>query len=298
MRGRRTTEWHIYSLESLQRFLKYAEAPKFNFKGCTVYLDADIVLPKSGLFFTTIKRAALFRGTFEGNGHKIYNVTDQFFGNPYGEIRNVQFVDIDITPTSTPCGCIVYSESNIHNCYFQGKIRANSGYYRKGAVTGTRTNITDCLFDMEILADNSQCAIIDGFQTMTTASINRCIAKGSILSTASDVGGICGYCSGSVRNCVSLCTSLSGNTPVGRITASYSGTLSNNFAIDTMLINGQTVHSNDVTSSNGADLSAAQSKTQSFYEDLGYDFVNVWKMSNSAGKHGGTPILQFMDDEL
>jgi hypothetical protein len=115
------------------------------------------------------------------------------------------------------------------------------------------------------------------------------------------MGGIAGYNAvpdslsgiGTVRNCLALNPSLTapnGFDKVYRVIGSGGGTIENNRANTGMTITiGESPSSNSDPGLNAKDGGNCAAKpAQSVYENLGWDFVNVWEMGTE-----GYPVLKW-----
>ena len=105
-----------------------------------------------------------------------------------------------------------------------------------------------------------------------------------------NLGGIAGMidASSSISGCLAMCD-VTGNddaTGIGRICGGGSPDLSSgNYALETAKVNGNLVTTdNNADQRNGADVTKAD-LTQEFYEELGFDFDNVWKMDPSISDY-------------
>ncbi|GHT34527.1 hypothetical protein FACS189434_10840 [Bacteroidia bacterium] len=252
----------------------------------------------SGMTFSSLYNYANKNVVFEGNGLKLLNLTSNIFaGDVY--FRRVQLINVNIVTSSV---ALNYTNNKIEQVYFQGSITSTgTATGRIGALASqlqTQNMVTNCLVDANIITAGTVrggLVVGDGYPP------NLCIAKGNV-DSKNVAGGIIGLdlnipSAPSVNVC--LATSIKGNnTYIGRCRGGYSSNSDNvkMYCLETTLLNGNTVSESNNLSKNGANITAAQSKIQSFYEGLGYDFVNVWKMSSAGSSHGGTPILQFMED--
>ena len=59
-------------------------------------------------------------------------------------------------------------------------------------------------------------------------------------------------------------------------------TYQNNLACADITVNGQSVNDGAANNKNGQNKSADELKQQSTYEDIGWDFTNVWTMGSGA----------------
>ena len=83
--------FEIDSIEDWDRISKYFN--RFNFWGKTIKLNCDIDMRFYPSGFN------VFRGTFEGNNHSIFNLTDTLFQEiaSIGVVRNLNIYNVDIT---------------------------------------------------------------------------------------------------------------------------------------------------------------------------------------------------------
>lgn len=219
-------------------------------------------------------------GQLTGNGAFVGGVMG--YTNASGSnviIQNSSFIG-DITSKGggySPAGGIFGGASNsgstLQNCFFQGNVKQVNNGYDSGGIVGR----------------------IDTNDSNHPAYIKNCYTVGSIINGGYDVGGIIGnsrgYGAQYVQNCVALHTNVNGGN-VGRVSGFYfNQTLTNNYAASLMLVNGSAVVNGTTTDRSGQNVSALTSKTQAFYQNnLGWDFTNVWKMSDPSGIYKGYPI--------
>jgi hypothetical protein len=115
------------------------------------------------------------------------------------------------------------------------------------------------------------------------------------------MGGIAGYNAvpdslsgiGTVQNCVALNLSLtapSGFDNVHRVIGKGGGTIQDNLASSgmTITISGSPSVDNDVGPNAKGGKNCDAKPSQSVYEGVGWDFVDVWKMGTD-----GYPVLQW-----
>jgi len=185
----------IYTAEQMNRIGARTNDLDKHFK-----LMADIDLSiYVGMAFRTIgsRRSTAFRGVFDGNGKRIWNLTYTstnrdyvgLFGylrGPEAEIRNLELVNPNIDAgTKSHVGSLVgYNEGTITNCYATG-VSVSGGNRIGGLIGYTR----------------------DG-------TITNCRVKGGSVSGDEEVGGLAGYSQAGIANCYATC-SVSGNTNIG-----------------------------------------------------------------------------------
>lgn len=148
----------------------------------------------------------------------------------------------------------------VDNCYNVGKI---NGGYKIGGIAG--------------------CANL----TVITNSYNL----GNIVNEneVGFTGSIVGSCiNASVSGCVAINKELSGNTAFRIAGEKQDATnIENNYALSTMLVNGNAVTENGAQSMNGLNKTLAELGKQSTYEALGWDFNDTWILVN-----GYWPVLK------
>lgn len=166
-----------------------------------------------------------FKGTFQGNGKKIYNLyinrTQKngeelrigLFGNNYGVIQNVNIINGNITAkmNSSTCdvgGIVSKNYNKIEDCAYIGN---NSIYAEKditglcrigGISSGNDGKITRCYSDGNIIVENNgkNGTVVGGISSTNTAkesSIEECFTKGKISIVTNDGNIACGGITGS-----------------------------------------------------------------------------------------------------
>ncbi len=156
------------------------------------------------------KHNSEFKGTFEGNNHKIENLVIRFDDNNAGffgavnssRISNLTLINADINVTNNSyskyntsgiAGRVI--NSSVINCHVSGKIIGKGGV---GGIAGGAFN----------------------------SNIEMCSFTGTIFGTASDIGGIAGSISGNLTDCNVKDTEISSShgQNVGGIAGKYIGT--------------------------------------------------------------------------
>ena len=292
-------------------------------------LTADITLPAGN--WTPIGTSAnFFDGSFEGGGHTIsglkINTTADYQGlfAMYGDgaMQNLTLSNVDISGgmyTGALCGYYRGGGGVIFNCSVVGGTVAGSSQVG-GIVGGSyhQSNIICCNTTCAVSGD-SQVGGIAGFNnnnsivesSYATGNVSGsseiggvvgknegrlydCYATGAV-SGGDYVGGIMGYNAGSVEKNVALNASIGrtgGGTNFGRVSGNAGGTLSDNYAYVYMAANGGITFTDKVAAGiGGADVSASQYNTQSFWDSppLSWDFIYRWQMSGGANP---LPILR------
>jgi len=230
------------------------EAIASNLSG-SYYLTQDIDL--SGAEWVPIGNGSSdFKGTFDGQGHVIKNLTITGVGYTYSglfgsvsspsgnaTIKNISLenIDIDITPSSSNSWvggiCGTAYNTIINNCYASGVIDISAsglGTPYVGGICGVfesvqvKTGIFNCHNTCNVFDPNGYTGGISGrlvnASTSLTAPVDNCLNEGTV--TGNTVGGISGDPSIEINN--------SSNTGAitGKTSGGICGNLSSNFALN------------------------------------------------------------------
>ena len=224
-----------------------------------------------------------FRGNFDGGGHIVkvnINISDiaGVFGSIDGATIKKLGVEGSITSsTSFEVGGICGGANNsaITNCYNAATISR--------AVTNNRACVGG----------------ICGNPSNTT--ITNCYNMGNIAASTIDdyyiiAGGICGFgsiSSNMITNCFAANTAITAQTAFAYGSRISEVTVQNSYALATMQINGEAKNSEDANSSEGKDATLSNFQSQSWIEtNLGWDFDNVWEMSDISSANQGLPVFK------
>ena len=198
---------------------------------------------------------------------------------------------------------------NIANCWAASTVTGSSSY--TGGITGfiENSNVTNCYATGAIDGYGNVGGVAGYFDE--GSRLANCYAIGRVEGSFS-VGGVVGSCSSynilgtdEIARCAALNPSVirySGSSTNFKRVAGYmgymetDGILSNNVAWDGMTVINSVVTSINHADPNGADITAAQAKTQKTYEDLGWKFgnddENPWKW---GGASYPLPVLYWQD---
>lgn len=143
-----------------------------------------------------------FSGTFDGNGHSIYNLTlkgdpGMFSNITGGTVKNLTLYDAGAYPTSPGAILTACNYGYIENCKVYGKIEAKKTGYC-GVIAGENHGaITNCDVYTDIYSTNSN-ATIGGICAENDGIITGCMYRGLITAKSENavIGGICGYDTG------------------------------------------------------------------------------------------------------
>ena len=201
-----------YQISTKEDLLKLAELVN-NGKsstGKTFYLGADIDL--EGETFTPIgNRSAnnsyLFKGTFDGNGHVIKNLSINNSNRQYqglfgcisanAIVKNLGIENANVKGGNYTGILAGSSEGTIQNCYANGAVE---GRERVGGLVGNSTKDIDSTYSVSTVKATKYGAGIVGF---TTKGVSNSFTKGSVTTTGDYAGGLAGSIDGIVENCYS-----------------------------------------------------------------------------------------------
>ena len=255
-----------------------------------------------------------FKGTFDGDGHQIANLTitgrNEYVGL-FGYVRNATIQNCNVAGEVSGynavggiVGAVDGKTNNILNCSFQGNVTGNvyvggivgqvqnqcevSSCYAIGTVHGGNDKVggiagegRGAIKNCYVLADVSASGKFAGGITGDTynLAIENCYYSGMV-SASGSAGGIVGNAwGGTIKNCVSLAESVTGSN-ANRIVGENRATLTNNYAWDGTTVSGS-------AASDGADLTYTNGT-------LSPQFSGIFGSDNSAWKFtdNGLPILK------
>ena len=256
-----TKEYSISTKEELVALADYVNSGK-NTSGMIFVLSADIDLSSISNWTPigdySTRSSYSFKGSFDGNGHVIKNVTidneakgyQGLFGHTGQDavIKNVGVENCSVTGNSYVGGLIgtaAYS-STVSNCYSTGTVSGNSyvggliGYVTSDS--SDPTTVSNC-YSAGTVSGNSYIGGLIGEASSQYTSVSNCHATGDITGSGyvggligkastvsncyatgavignSDVGGLIGMAS-SVSNCYATGT-VSGNSAVGGLIGQF-----------------------------------------------------------------------------
>lgn len=244
------TEFHIKTAEQLAGFAELTNigidtnaSTGNTFENKTIYLDCDVDL--GGYTWTPITNRNVddgyfFKGTFDGQGHTIYNLNcsgkknsyDSLFGYVQGGvIQNLSVVDANLyaDDNSMHLGIIAALVENgkIINCYTSGTVESVNGWRSVGGISGScmhGTQIIGCGSDAKIISRNSEYSdsvgglVGEWMNAGEPSVISNCWFNGSIVSEdpESTVGGLLaiGYNNNveenvKINNCIMVSSNIS-----------------------------------------------------------------------------------------
>lgn len=257
-----------------------------------------------------------FKGTFDGDGHQIANLTitgrNEYVGL-FGYVRNATIQNCNVAGEVSGynavggiVGAVDGETNNILNCSFQGNVTGNvyvggivgqvqnqcevSSCYAIGTVHGGndkvggiagegRGAIKNCYALADVSAGGKFVGGIAGDASSVT--IENCYYSGEV-SARGSAGGIVGNVwRGTIQNCVSLAESVTGsntNRIVGNI---YNLTLTNNYAWSDPALSAD-----DDAGLNGANFTYTNGTLSKQFSEI-FKNDSAWKFTDN-----GLPILK------
>ena len=244
-----------------------------------------------------------FKGTFDGNGHKITHLTINGGSNNYiglfgdlssgGQILNLGVEDVNIQANSRVGGLVGFigtSGGTIRNCYTTGVVTGDTyfgeaayagGTYAGGLVGRSYGNIIECYSKCTVNGNINFIGGLVGYQGSWDyeSVITSCYAAGAV--DGNDyVGGLVGQCDYGIIETSYSVGSVNGNFDVGGLVGySYDQNTVNTSFWD---VNS----SGQSTSAGGTPKTTPEMKAESTFTSAGWDFTDetvngpndVWRM--------------------
>ena len=185
----------IYTKEDMEEFRDIVNSG-FTYEGYTVQLMNDIDLQGSEENqWTPVGTTTEFKGTFEGNNHKISNIYINNTSNNQGLFGNFSGIVQNLTVGGT-----VKGGTNVGGII--GLINQTSN-----------VKIINCTNEVNVTSSASNVGgVVGGLVVSNNIEINKCTNKGNIESLANHSGGIVGYLgNGSKQIIISKCSSIDSN---------------------------------------------------------------------------------------
>ena len=258
-----------------------------------------------------------FKGTFDGDGHQIANLTitgrNEYVGL-FGYVRNATIQNCNVAGEVSGynavggiVGAVDGKTNNILNCSFQGNVEGNgqdrggivgstsigcdvSGCFVTGTVTGGNCvggiagngvgTIKNCYALADVTAAGDSAGGIAGYAY--NLSIENCYYSGKVSSNG-NAGGIAGIARNSeIQNCVSLAERVTGVWKVNRIAGgNHNATLTDNYAWSDPALSAD-----DAAGLNGANLTYTNGTLSKQFSDI-FGNDSAWEFTKD-----GLPILK------
>lgn len=241
-----------------------------------------------------------FFGVFDGAGHTISGyVSDAggLFANNSGTITRLGLVDASVASAGKNIGLLV--DNNAEDAIV-------SEVWTSGAVSGASTvggivgyafgTITDSYSTASVTANaGRQAGGVAGI-TGRGSVTDRTYATGRIEAVAEqNAGGITGYAytGTTVQNSFALNEGVfaasQASRVVARVLSGDTASLANNYAVESLVVELETVHAEGPTTQRGETRTVAESQLQETWESgLGWNFESVWAWDGTASR----PVLR------
>lgn len=231
-----------------------------SYSGKIIILETDIDL-NSKEWASVGTGDNIFKGTFDGQNHTIYNMKISSTNNAYlgffgrtgnATIKNLKFqnVDMEIGDNASASGVIagLIDSTNITNCFASGKITVTDTS-RVGGIVGTideSSVITRCGSEVKITCNNADmCGGIVGSVSGNNVEISRCYNEGTISKESGSEENSSNDCYGGIVGCsTGKSLKISDSYNVGAITGNKKiggilGYSSNSCTIQNVYNNGE-----------------------------------------------------------
>ena len=167
------------------------------------------------------------------------------------------------------------------------------GFVDIGGLAGSSFSnsfIENCFASGDVAVTDNNAMYVGGLVGLSNG-ISNSYAYGSVSGGYSLVGGLAGTTWGAISNSAALnpklTSSLTGNlNKIHRIAGDveFDAELTNNYALDSMLVNGQIITDGTETDWSGMNKSISEAQKQTTYENgLTWDFTNIWKIRENQG---------------
>ena len=228
--------YKISSKDELKQLATMVNNGKVTSNNVKFVLGGDIDL--GGEEWTAIGTyAKQFKGTFDGNGHKITGLKIDKESTGYQGLfgctasgSTIKNIGVDGDVKGAYCTGILVGDASgsITNSYATGTV---SGTYQVGGLAGQADgSITNSYATGTVLGNSS----VGGLAGYARGSIENSYATGTVSGTDT-VGGLAGYAFGAITNSYATGT-VSGNSSVGGL-AGYASAITNSYATGTVLGN-------------------------------------------------------------
>jgi hypothetical protein len=178
--------------------------------------------------------SSVFSGTFDGDGHKILDMTIHWSGQqsvglfgyagPSAVIRNVGLENANVTGYFNTGGLVGYLRGDIMNSFVEGNVH---GYQFVGGLAGYNFGrISDSYAEVAVTASSEGAGGLAGYNV---ATITDSYAAGTVSSTNDNAGGLVGLNYGTIRNSFAT-VNVTARDRVGGLAGSSSQSIERSFA--------------------------------------------------------------------
>ena len=268
------TEENPYLIDNVQKLQKINLSLGSSYK---LVKDLDM----KDEVFEPIGQTMEFTGTFDGNGHKIINLTIQsdnqyvgMFGRiGSGTVKNLGLENVNITGTNTSSyayvGGIVgyFGNGTITNTYVTGKI---TGASYVGGLVGYVSNSYATISSSYATVNVRGTNYVGGLVGRNSGTITNSYTIGAVSGT-SYIGGLIGENSGTITNSYAI-GPVSGTSSLGGLIGTNRGTVTNSYwAVNT---------TKQAISAGGEGKFFSSMLKENTYKN--WDFNTVWEIEENA----------------
>lgn len=182
---------NTYTVSSAKGLKAWAEAARGGYwrnpVNCT--LAADIDMTKESWTAIRLNDGGLYTGVIEGNGHTITGLTDCLLHQNNGTVRNLTFIEPNISSSFYAGAVTSNNDGTIENCHVVGG-SIESTWYQSGGIAGVhggRRAIRACSSTATVTSNKNAGGIVGYIQGPVLA----CYATGSV-SGSNNSGAIVG----------------------------------------------------------------------------------------------------------
>jgi len=225
-----------------------------------------------------------FAGIFDGNGHKISNLTisssDKIGGvfgtlELEGQIRNLGIVDVNISVVDYAAGGLIcYNQGSVLNCYSAGMVRGDD--FVGGLVAGNAGSITASYSTVTVSGSEYVGGLVGHNCFWSYGAIINCYSTGSV-SGNSVVGGLVGSNDRGVITSSYSTGSVIGTKKVGGLVGENTSIPNQQGQNNTGIISSSfwdSEISGQATSAGGTSKTTAEMQTATTFLQAGWDFVD------------------------
>jgi len=167
-------------------------------------IDLDPCLPGGQVFATAVITATQFTGVFDGDDHKIANLTISgtgdlgLFGHITGEVKNLGLENVSVTGASDSLNIgtlAAYNGGIISNCFSTGNVAAGDFSFNIGGLAGLSDGVITHCFSASSVVGGDYIQNLGGFVGAAGfGSISNCFSTGPVScgDSAFDIGGFAG----------------------------------------------------------------------------------------------------------
>jgi hypothetical protein len=212
--GTQQDPWRIESLADFDEFVGDA-----NYWDDYTRLETDVNL--AGRTYSTAVIApdvnnsrwgfqgTAFTGVFDGNDHKIINLTvdDGVAGKDFlglfgyigqdGQVNNLGIEGGSVSGSYYVGGLVAYNTGSVSNCYSTGDV---SGDFEVGGIAGRNGGSVSNCYSTGDVSSNRE---VGGLVGINSGSVSNCYSTSDVSATDNSMGGLVGINSGSISNCYS-----------------------------------------------------------------------------------------------